>query len=111
MSYNSNFDGGMYQHRVEPSATISGQGMSAIRSTEGKVARMFIEKTNLMYFDADTFAEIALVLGGQPMQPRLMAIVKALIRNLAQDYDLGVVNDATIEAKRLMDTMEHYKMQ
>lgn len=101
---------GQWSGRQEPSATLGGASIASPRSIEGKAAKVFIDKTNVLVFDETIFAEMILAIGGQGMQPRVMEIVKALIRNLAREYDNGVINAATVEARRLMDTMENYNM-
>ena len=102
--------GGPHRPTPDTRATLSGQGITAVRSTEGKAAKAFVDKMNVMVFNEAIFAELVIAIGGDAMTPRVMEIVKALIRNLADSYDCGIVNAATIEAKRLLDTMEHYRM-
>lgn len=86
------------------------QGIVAVRSNEGKAAKAFIDKINTLAFSEHMFAEMLLALGGQALTPRIMAIVKAIIRNLAGYYDFGHVTNETVDAKRLMDTLDHYGM-
>jgi hypothetical protein len=105
-----NNQGGPHRAIPEPGARVTNQGITALRSDEGKAAKAFIDKINSFSFNEALFAEMVLALGGMALTPRIMRIVKALIRSLGGAYDDGNVNAETIEARRLMDTLDHYGM-
>lgn len=100
----------IYRNEAEPQASLRGASIAPTRSNEGKVARAFVDKTNVLVFNSELFARMVMAYGGQGMQDRTLDIAKAFIRALADQYDVGIVNDATVDAKRLLDTMAVYKM-
>lgn len=111
--YGIGYGGHQQNWQGEPapeSARLSGRAIASPRTDEGKFAKTFIAKTNLITFDPTAFAIMVNAIGGQQMQPRVMEIVKAMIRNLSDAYDAGIVNSATVDAKRLADTMDRWQM-
>lgn len=89
---------------------LGGQSVTSPRGPAGKFAKQFVEKTSPITFNATEFAMVVNAIGGRQMQPRVMEIVKALITDLAMQYDAGIVNSATADAKRLRDSIEQWNM-
>lgn len=77
------------------------------RSTTGKAAKKFKEALDSRSFSPEIFAYI--MANGTPLEKEAtMRVVKAFIACLADQYCIGEVNEVTLDAMRLHDTIQRY---
>jgi len=75
-----------------------------------KAGKAFVKALDSLSFDANIFAYYVVSHCRGVLRKRLMAVVFAFIRSLSERYDVGDMDDETMNAKRLMDTMATYGM-
>jgi len=76
----------------------------------GKAGKALVKAMDSLTFDANIFAYYVVSQCRGILRKRLMAVVFAIIRSLSDHYDVGDMDDETMNAKRLMDTMALYGM-
>jgi hypothetical protein len=84
--------------------------VSRAQSIEGKTANKFIAGIECISFNPIAFGYILVNAAPRVLHDRIMAAAKSIITSMADQYDAGVCNDATMDAKRLQDTMNLYGM-
>lgn len=77
----------------------------------GTAGRAFLKAIDNLSFDPDTFAYWIYCHGGKTLRKRILQVVFAIIRTMADAYDSGDMDDETCNAKRLTDTMALYQME
>lgn len=86
--------------------------MSSFAAGEaGKMGRAFLKGINSLTFDPDTFAYWIVCHGGKTLRKRILQVVFAILKCLADAYDSGDMDDETCNAKRLTDTMALFGME
>lgn len=93
----------------DPGVRFVSDGPISPRSTEGKAAKKFLDLIGTLEFNAALFAYMVTQTGGA-IEKRVMAIVKALIRSYAAQWDNGHTSETAMEAKRLADTLDTFGM-
>ncbi|QIN94195.1 hypothetical protein PP459_gp038 [Streptomyces phage Wakanda] len=76
----------------------------------GKAGKAFMKAMDSLSFDANIFAYYVVAQCRGILRKRLLQVVFAIIRSLADHYDSGDMDEETTNAKRLMDTMAVYGM-
>jgi hypothetical protein len=89
--------------------TTPGRGPGQLDAS-GKAGKAFLKAIDTLSFDANIFAYYLVSQCRGILRKRLMAVVFAIIRSLCDNYDMGDIDDETMNAKRLMDTMALYGM-
>jgi len=83
---------------------------SGTRGVTGKAASKFAEMIGHADFNPVVFGYAATNGQSAAMQDVMMSAMIGVINSLAAQYDAGIINDATMNAKRLKDTVEVYDM-
>lgn len=74
----------------------------------GKEAKRFGKAIASYAFNPSVFAYALVQFGGAAMYPRIMEVMKAVIGILARYYDAGEITDATMEAKRIQESIDKF---
>jgi len=100
-----NLDGefGRPSVRRDPSSVAIGE--------TGKAGKAFLKAIDGLAFDARVFAYWVTSNATGLLRKRVMTIVIALIRSWAEEYDSGMMDETTTNAKRLYDTVSLFRME
>lgn len=97
-----------FGRRNEPSATPTRSPRSG--DDTSKAGKAFVKAIGNLSFDTNAFAYYVVLTSRGALRKRLMQVVFAIIRSLSDHYDTGDMDDETMNAKRLMDTMALFGM-
>jgi hypothetical protein len=103
-------EGGPSKRQSDPGVTYTTPPTS-YSNAEGKAAEKVVSLLDKMSFDTTLFAHHLVSSGGNGLRKRILAIAIAVIKTYAIQYEHGLYqDDVAIQAMRLKDTCDQFKM-
>jgi hypothetical protein len=99
-----------YRDPIDPSARPD-RAPSGRLDAAGKAGKAFVKALGSLSFDANLFAYYVVSHARGALRRRVMSVVFALVKTFADAYDHGDMDEDTMNAKRLTDTMALYHME